>query len=101
MQLYAGSGVESSTFLIGIKRDQLSRKQTTSKKRLEAFLNNQWPSRMLKKCQLALPVETKARHHVSAYARNRYPAEFDVQLPVTGRARTGKPSVTADSADGR
>jgi hypothetical protein len=43
MQLYAGSGVESSTFLIGIKRDQLSRKQTTSKKRLEAFLNNQWP----------------------------------------------------------
>ena len=44
-------------------------------------------SRMLKKSQLALPVETKARLHVSAYARNRYPAKFDVQLPVTGRAR--------------
>ena len=56
---------------------------------------------MLKKCQPVLPVETKARHHVSAYARNRYPAEFDVQLPVTGRARTGKPSTAADSADGR
>src|SRR5262249_23771724 len=58
-------------------------------------------SRMLKKCQLALLVETKARLHVSAYARNRRPAEFDVQLPVTGRARTSEPSVAADSVDGR
>ena len=58
-------------------------------------------SRMLKKSLTALLVETKARLHVSAYARNRYPAEFDVQLPVTGRARTSKPSAAADSADGR
>src|ERR1017187_2816660 len=56
---------------------------------------------MLKKSLTALLVETKARLHVSAYARNRYPAEFDVQLPVTGRARTSKPSAAADSADGR
>jgi hypothetical protein len=41
------------------------------------------PNRMLKKSLTALLVETKARLYVSAYARNRYPAEFDVQLPVT------------------
>jgi hypothetical protein len=38
---------------------------------------------MLKKSQAALLIETKERLDVSAYARNRYPAEFDVQLPVT------------------
>jgi ATP-binding cassette subfamily B protein len=58
-------------------------------------------NRLLKKSQTLLPIETKARLYVSAYARNRYPAEFDVQLPVTGRARTSEPSVEADSADGR
>ena len=42
-----------------------------------------------------------ARLHVSAYARNGYPAEFNVQLPVTGRARTSESSVAAGSADGR
>ena len=43
-------------------------------------------SRLLKKSQAALLVETKARLYVSAYARNRYPAEFDVQLSVAGRS---------------
>src|SRR6516164_4127531 len=56
---------------------------------------------MLKKSYGALPIETKARLDVSAYARNRYPTEFDVQLPVSGRARTCESSVAADSADGR
>jgi hypothetical protein len=56
---------------------------------------------MLKKFQAALLVETKARLYVSAYARNRYPTEFDVQLPVAGRACTCEPSVEANSADGR
>ncbi len=56
---------------------------------------------MLKKSQRALLVETKARLDVSAYARNGYSAEFDVQLLVTGGARTSEPSVAADSADGR
>ena len=46
-------------------------------------VNGRSSNRMLKKSQPALPVETKERLHVSAYARNRYPAEFDVQLPVT------------------
>ena len=55
---------------------------------------------MLKKSLSALLVETKARLYVSAYARNRYPTEFDVQLPVAGRACTSEPSVAADSADG-
>ena len=50
---------------------------------------------MLKKSETALPVETKARLYVSAYARNRYPTEFDVQLPVAGRACAGEPSVAA------
>ena len=59
------------------------------------------PSRMLKKSEAALLVETKVRLYVSAYARNRYPTEFDVQLPVAGRASTGEPSFAADSADGR
>ncbi len=40
------------------------------------------PNRMLKKSLSALLVETKARLYVSAYARNRYPTEFDVQLPL-------------------
>jgi hypothetical protein len=58
-------------------------------------------SRMLKKSETALLVETKARLYVSAYARNRYPTKFDVQLPIAGRACTCKPSVAAHSADGR
>jgi hypothetical protein len=62
---------------------------------------NEETNRMLKKSETALLVETKARLYVSAYARNRYPTEFDVQLPVAGRACTGEPSVAADSADGR
>jgi len=58
-------------------------------------------NRVLKKSQPVLLVETKARLYGSAYARNRYPTEFDVQLPVAGRACTWEPSVAADSADGR
>jgi hypothetical protein len=42
---------------------------------------------MLKKSLAALLVETKARLYVSGYARNRYPAEFHVQLSVPGFAR--------------
>jgi hypothetical protein len=58
-------------------------------------------NRLLKKSQPALLVETKERLHVSTYARNRYPTEFDVQLPVTGRARTSESSFAADPANGR
>jgi hypothetical protein len=54
------------------------------------FMLSQWVSsnRMLKKSVSALPVETKARLDVSAYARKRYPTECDVQLPLSGRARS-------------
>jgi hypothetical protein len=65
------------------------------------YPGNVIPNRMLKKSLTALPVETKARLYVSAYARNRYPTEFDVQLPVAGRACTCESSVAADSTDGR
>jgi hypothetical protein len=59
-------------------------------------------SRMLKKSSVSLLVETKARLYVwDAYARNRYPTKFDVQLSVAGRARTGESSAAADSDDGR
>jgi hypothetical protein len=58
-------------------------------------------SRLLKKSAASLRVETKARLYVSdSHARNRYPAEFNVQLPVAGRARTGEAPAAADSSDG-
>ena len=46
------------------------------------------PNRVLKKSVRALLVETKARLYVSAYARKRYSTECDVQLPLSGGARS-------------
>jgi hypothetical protein len=43
-----------------------------------SILNEVILGRMMKKSWSALLVETKARLDISAYARSRYPTEFDV-----------------------